>query len=447
MFAGALALAVATPMATTPATAAAANKSELKLELPIQEFTLDNGLRVYVVEDHSTPAFNISLLYDVGSIDEEEGKTGLAHFFEHMMFMGSEKMGRFQIGTYTEQAGGNLNAGTSYDYTLYYHNIPSNYLEYVLWAESDRMTGLDLRKEPFETQRAAVISEKDRAENAPFAKAIQWEFFPDLMPESPYVHSVIGTQEDLENMKMEDAQAFFDRHYTPNNCVVVLVGDVDFKRVQERVTHYFGGIKKGPDKTPTPNVKKAEDRPRKKVEKKVTDDKAQQTAYVVGWRTVDDNHPDRPALDLLATILMGGSSARVPKVMTDEKKLTVGAFGAHLVFKHDGGMFAQMIPTSTASKEELQKVLLDEVTKIQKKGISKKELEKAINSQVMSTVSTLATNQGRATAIAQGAAFYNDPKRVITDLDRYRKVTVKDIKRVANQYLDDNWVFYELAPK
>jgi len=445
---GALALAVASPVALSSQPVAAKKKKDaLELAMDVKSFTLDNGLRVFVLEDHSTPAFNISLLYDVGSIDEVQGKTGLAHFFEHMMFQGSENLGDNMIAEYTERAGGNLNAGTSFDQTLYYHNIPSNYLDMVLWGEADRMTGLDMTQETFESQRAAVISEKDRSENAPFAKAIQWEFIPDLMPESPYTHPPIGTEEDLEAMTLEDAQDFFNRYYTPNNCVISIVGDVEFEQVKQRVQHYFGGIPKGPERTPTSGIKKAEERPRQKIEKKVTDDRAQQTAYLAGWRAVDDGHPDRPALDLLATILFTGESARVPKILTDEKKLTVVAFGTNFVFRHDGAVFLQIIPKPDSSQDEIKKVIQDEIAKVAKKGVSKKELEKATNAQIMNTVSTLASNQGRATSIAQGAAFYGEPKRVITDLDKYRDVTSKDIKRVAEQYLDENWVWYELAPK
>jgi zinc protease len=428
------------------AVAKSKKKSAIDFELPVQTFQLENGLNVYVVEDHSTPAFTFQLFYDVGSVDEVEGKTGLAHFFEHMMFMGSEKLGKFMIGEYTEKAGGRINAGTSYDYTVYYHEIPSNYLEMILWGESDRLSNLIMEQEPFDVQRAAVISEKDRSENAPFSKAIQWEFLPDLMPESPYVHAVIGTQEDLENMTLEDATDFFSRYYSPNNAHMVFVGDVDFEEVKAKVDEYFGGIARGPERQPTPNVKPAAERPRKKVEKVVQDEKAQQTIYLVGWRSVDEAHEDRPALDLLANILFTGESARVPKVLTDEKQLTAGAGGTHFVFRNDGALFMQMVPAGGATSDQLKAALREEVDKVKKKGIASKELEKAIRMELMETVQTLSTNSGRASAVGMGAMFYGDPKRIISDMKRYESVTTKDIKRVANKYLDDNWVFYELGP-
>jgi zinc protease len=444
-------LALASVVSSTPAHAAPPaggkarpqKKGGLVLDLPIQEFKLDNGMRVYIVEDKSTPAFNISILYDVGSIDEVKGQTGLAHFFEHMMFMGSENLGKFMIGTYTEQAGGNLNAGTSYDYTIYYHNIPSNYLDMVLWAESDRLKGLDLRAEPFEVQRAAVISEKDLGENQPYSKDIQWGFIPDVLVGSPYEHSVIGYEEDLKAMKLEWAQAFFDTYYKPNNAVMVIVGDVDFAEAKGKIEKYFGAIPGGPAKPP---VNWPAERKRQKIEKKIADEKAQQTIYLFGWRTVPDDHPDRWATDLMASILLGGASSRVPKSLTDEKKLTVASGGFHFVFRGDGMIFAQAVPSPGKTADEIKAAMREQVDLLKTKGVSKAELEKAINQRVMQTVSTLATNQGRATAIAQGALFYNDPKRVLTDLERYRQVTVADIQRVANSYLDDNVVFYEIGP-
>jgi zinc protease len=148
----------------------------------------------------------------------------------------------------------------------------------------------------------------------------------------------------------------------------------------------------------------------------------------------------------MASILLGGASSRVPKSLTDEKKLTVASGGFHFVFRGDGMIFAQAVPTPGKTADEIKAAMREQVELLKTKGVSKAELEKAINQRVMQTVSTLATNQGRATAIAQGALFYNDPKRVLTDLERYRQVTVADIQRVANTYLDDNVVFYEIGP-
>jgi zinc protease len=442
---GALTLGLASPIALSPAPVSAAKKNKgLDLEMDVKSFTLENGLRVYVVEDHSTPAFNITLYYDVGSVDEVEGRTGFAHFFEHMMFQGSKNMGPMAIAEYTTRAGGNMNASTSFDVTRYYHNLPSNYLDMILWGESDRLRSLEITDETFEVQRAAVKSEKDRAENQPFFSALQEHFLPTVFAGTPYSHPPIGSLEDLNAAKTADVQAFFDKYYRPNNCTMVLVGDLDFAEVQEKVGKYFGDIPKGEAKPPTPA---SEQKHGEKIEKRIEDDKAKQGAYLVGWPTVGDDHPDRPALDLLGEILFGGDSARVNKILTDDKKLTVATFGGHQGLRNAGMVQFIAVPKDSTKPEDVKSVLSEELTKIAKKGVSKKELEKAINSRLLSTVSTLATNQGRADAIAVGALWYDDPKRIITDLEKYREVTNKDIKRVAAEYVNENWIFFELVAK
>ena len=242
--AGALALPVLGAL-TVAAPAVFAAPQDLKIELDVQSFTLDNGLRVYVVEDHSTPAFTFNMTYDVGSRDEVPGRTGFAHFFEHMMFQGSKNLDDNMIGEYTERAGGYINAATSFDQTVYFHAIPSQYLDMILWGEADRLQYLEITQEPFEVQRSAVKSEKDRSENQPFFKAFE-TLVAELFEGTPYAHMPIGSLEDLNAAEAKDAEEFFKTYYVPNNAVMVIVGDVDFNTVKERVTHYFGGIPRLP---------------------------------------------------------------------------------------------------------------------------------------------------------------------------------------------------------
>lgn len=448
--AGALALPLTAAVTLTgaPPVHAAKKKSkraDLDIKLDVQEFTLENGLRVYVVEDSSTPAFTINITYDVGSRDEVAGRTGFAHFFEHMMFQGSKNLPDNAIGEYTERAGGVINAATSFDQTFYYHNIPSQYLDMVLWGEADRLQNLEITQDAFEVQRAAVKSEKDRSENQPFAKAFE-QMVGELFAGTPYSHMPIGSLEDLNAAEAKDAEAFFETYYRPNNAVMVIVGDVEFDTVKARVEHYFGPIPAGEAKPPTPSGELQRGR---KIERQVADDKAQQSQWVWAWPTVGDDHPDRPAIELLGNILFAGESSRLPKQLTDEKKWTAGAGGGHIFgFRDAGAMIFFAVPTDAgaAQLEQTKDLLLSELKAVAKKGVSKKELEKAINQQLMQTVSVLATNSGRASVIANGALFYNDPKRVITDLERYAEVTSADIKRVASTYLNENWVFYDLVP-
>ena len=416
---------------------------DLGFDMPVQSFELANGMRVFVVEDHSTPAFNMTLLYDVGSRDEVTGRTGFAHLFEHMMFEGSKNVPPMANLTFVQRVGGNNNAGTSYDMTMYYENLPSQYLELGLWLESDRLRSLEITDKNFENQRAAVKEEKGmRMDNVPYSAAIQ-NWLSDAWKGTGYGHTVIGSLEDLEAAKTSDVQAFFDKYYSPNNAVMVFVGDVEFADLKGKVEKYFGDIKRGPDRVPTPPGQVDKSKP---FERSVEDPLAQQALYLLGWHTVGQTHPDRYALDLLGNIMLVGESARIPKILQDEKKLVAFAGGAHFSQRDAGLVFVQAMPLATSNFDQIKTVIRDEVAKVQKTGISARELQKAINAEVMSTVSTLATNQGRATAIANGALFYNDPKRVLTDLQKYQEVTPADIKRVANEYLGANWLTLEIKP-
>lgn len=434
----------AAPGTTKTAKPPVAKKGKnLGFDLPIQSFELANGLRVFVVEDHSTPAFNMTLLYDVGSRDEVQGRTGFAHLFEHMMFEGSKNVPPMGHLTFVQRVGGNNNAGTTYDMTIYYNNLPSQYLELGLWLEADRLRSLEITDENFENQRKAVKEEKAmRMDNVPYSAAIQ-NWLSEAWKGTGYGHPVIGSIEDLEAAKTADVQAFFDKYYAPNNAVMVFVGDVDFADLKQRVEQNFGDIKRGPDRPVTPAGAIDKSKP---LDRSVDDPLAQQALYLLGWHTVGQTHPDRYALDLLGNILLVGDSARIPKILQDEKKLVAFAGGVHSSQRDNGVLFVQAMPLPTTNFDAIKQVLRDEVGKVQKSGISARELQKAINAEVVSTVNTLATNQGRATSIATGALFYGDPKRVLTDLQKYQEVTPADIKRVANEYLGANWLTLEIKP-
>ncbi len=448
-------MAVGAGVMTTPITATAGDDapkakkkkkkgdSGITFDLPIQEFTLQNGLRVYVVEDHSTPSFNMTLIYDVGSRNEVQGKTGFAHLFEHMMFEGSKNVPPMGHLTFVQRVGGNNNAGTSFDQTIYYNNLPSQYLDLGLWLESDRLRSLEITADNFENQRNAVKEEKAmRVDNVPYSAAIQ-DWLAEAWQGTGYDHAPIGSLEDLNSVGVEYVQQFFNQYYAPDNAVLVMVGDLSFAEVQQKVNQYFGDIPKG---QPRPALRPNNLDPKKPLKKTVQDPLAQQALYLYGWHTVGDKHADRHALDLLGNILLVGDSARIPKILQDEKKLVAFAGGTNFALRDAGLVFVQAVPLADTKIDDITQVIRDEVKKVQKKGIKKNELQKAINAQLMQTVSTLATNQGRAMAIASGALFHNDPKYVLTELQRYQAVTPADIKRVANTYLNDNLLSLEIQP-
>lgn len=425
------------------AKAAPTDGADTGIQLPVESFKLDNGLRVYVLEDHSTPTFAMHIVYDVGSRDEVQGRTGFAHLFEHMMFKGSENVpdgGHFK---HVMGVGGEMNASTSYDFTNYYNVLPSHYLDMAMWLEADRMRSLEVTDENFENQRAAVKEEKGmRVDNAPYMGAFQ-DFISQVWTGTGYGHSTIGKLEDLDAAQTPDVQAFFDKYYAPNNAVMVLVGDVTVPEVKAKVGQYFGDIPAVAPREPFEPATIARDKP---LEVRTEDKLARTPAYILGWRTVPESHPDAYALELLGSVLLRGESSRIGKILKDEKKLVLGAQFFPFT-QRDVGLFASFyVPVEGADFGEIKKVVKDEVAKAKKRGITKKELEKAINQKVMDTTSSLQTNLGRAMSIGMGALFYDDPKRVLTDLAKYQAVTAKDIKRVANEYLTDNWIVLEIVP-
>ena len=421
-------------------------KSALGVTLKVHHFSLDNGLRVYVVEDHSVPAFSMHTSFRVGSRDEAEGKTGFAHFFEHMMFKGSENVPDGGYFEYVLGAGGEMNAFTMADITQYYAVLPSNYLDLALWLESDRLRSLAVTQENFDNQRAAVMEERAmRIENQPYAEALT-QFFADVWTGTGYGHMAIGSKEDLEAATVDDVKAFFDQHYVPNNASIAVVGDVDVAEVKAKIEKYYGDIPAGTEPAQRPEI----DHTQKKLERTAEDPKAQQPLYVLGWKTVPEAHPDRHALELLMGILLSGESARITQILKDEKKLVLASMPLPSMAAggRDAGVsMAAFVPVAGADFEAIKKVVLEEIEQVKTKGISQKDLKKAINQKTVETMGSLAENNFRALMIARSAALEGDPTHFLTDLEKYQKVTTKDIKRVANEYLTDEWLLLQIVPK
>lgn len=444
-------LGLAAPETAEPADAPApsgdiakTSASALGVELEVQSFTLDNGLRVYVVEDHSVPTFAMHTAYEVGSQDEETGRSGFAHLFEHMMFKGSENV---PDGGYFKNVlgvGGVMNAFTSADVTQYFAVLPSQYLDMILWLESDRLRSLVITDENFENQRSAVKEERAmRYENQPYAQALA-EFRTQIWDGTGYGHTTIGSQADLTAAETKDVQAFFDKYYVPNNAVVAVVGDVDPVELKAKFEKYYGDIPRGEDRA----ERKDADHTQRKYEKRSEDPYARQPLYIVGWKTVPYDHPDRPALELLTSMLLRGESSIITKILTDEKKMVLATIPLPPAGGRNAGTeMAGFIPLPGTSFDDIKTVMKEEIDEIKKKGVSSRDLTKAKNQAAVGTVDSLATNNGRAFQIAQGALFNDDPLYVLRDLEKTQAVTAKDIKRVANTYLTDEWFTLEIVPK
>ncbi|MCX4247641.1 M16 family metallopeptidase [Paraliomyxa miuraensis] len=445
---GALVTGAAAPSSASAAVSARGETtgSVLGIEMKVKHFTLGNGLRVFVLEDHSTPMFAMHIAYHVGSRDEQPGRTGFAHLFEHMMFKGSGSVpdgGHFK---YINEAGGTLNAFTTADVTQYHEVVPSHYLDMVLWLESDRLRSLAVTDENFENQRAAVKEEKAmRYDNRPYIKALR-TFFSDAWAGTGYGHTTIGSEEDLSAAATSDIQGFFDTYYVPNNAVMAIVGDVDYAEVERKVDERFGNIPRGPDRAPRPAIDHSMRGPYVRT---IEDPLAPQPLYLIGWKTVPTHDPDHAPVRILMSVLLRGDSSRITRLLKDERRMVVASVPTEGIGGGiDAGVAAgAFVPSPGHGFDAIKAVVKAEVGKVKKRGISPKELQKAINQLTVDTVSDLATNNGRARGIAQGALFYDDPVHALSELESYRKVTPKDIKRVANRYLTDDWLTLEIVPK
>lgn len=438
-------------LVATPAPAAVVSEgknsgSVLGIEMQVRHFTLGNGLRVYLLQDRSTPTFSMHLAYHVGSRDEQEGRTGFAHLFEHMMFKGSEKVPEGGHFRYITGAGGTLNAFTTADETQYHQIVPSHYLDMVLWLESDRLRSLAVTDENFDNQREAVKEEKAmRYGNRPYLLALQ-QFFAEVWSGTGYGHTTIGSDEDLTAASTADVQRFFDTYYVPNNAVMAVVGDIEYDELKRKVDQYFGDLPKGPDRPQRPSIDHSMSAA---FSRTVEDPLARQPLYLIGWKTVPKRHRDYQAVRILMNVLLRGDSSRITRLLKDERRMVVASISTDSM---GGGIDASVsagafVPSSGNSFESIKEVVREEVAKVKKRGISSKELQKAINQLTVDAVASLATNDGRAQSIAHGVLFYDDPVHPVTELDEYRSVTPKDIKRVANKYLTDHWLTLEIIPR
>lgn len=415
-----------------------ANAADWKKPLiPVTEdFTLPNGLRVILSEDHSVPVAALAIVYDVGSRNEEKGRSGFAHLFEHMMFEGSENVGKTEHFSYVESAGGSLNASTHNDFTNYYEKLPSNQIELALWLESDRMRSLKVTEENFKNQLETVKEEKrSRIDNQPYTPAAL-RFEELLFDNWSNAHAVIGSFEDLEASSVEDVRKFFKTYYAPDNAVMAIVGDFDAKQMHGLVEKYFASIPKQ-TKPPVPNV----DEPTQSKAKyeKVEDHHAQLPAFWFGWKGPGRREPDSYAMGILEKILSSGDSSRLYQRMVKGDQVALRA-DAGLDERRGPSAFEGFViykPGNTA--EKVREIVWEEIDKVKNEPVSEKELEKAKN-QILrglfaaGSSSSLQRSLGRAELLAEYTLFFGDPKLVDADLDAYLKVTAEDVKRVANKY-------------
>jgi len=405
-----------------------------EVSIPHTTFTLPNGLKVIVAEDHSTPVAAVNIWYKVGSGYEQPGRTGFAHLFEHVMFMGSANVPQGEFDTRLEGAGASNNGSTTTDRTNYYEILPANAVPLALWLEADRMGGLvqTLTQPKLDTQRDVVKNERrQRYENQPYG--LMWETAYDaLYPAGhPYHWTTIGSMEDLSAASLDDVKNFFRRYYTPNNAVLTVAGDVNPAEVRRLVEQYFGWIPRGPEIT-RPSVPVP---PIPATRYIVKEDRVTLPQVTMTWRSGPRFSADEAAMSALAQILTGGKSSRLYKRLVFDRQVaqSTNAFNDANLLSGDFWVIIRGKPDTPL--DSLEAAVNEEIAKLAATPPTAEELQRVVNGIETAFVSNLETVQAKADQLNDYEYFANDPGYAARDLARYRALTPADIQRVAARYL------------
>jgi predicted Zn-dependent peptidase len=400
-----------------------------------EEYTLENGLHVILHQDKSAPVVITSVMYHVGAKDENPERTGFAHFFEHLLFEGTENIKRGEWFKIVSGNGGTNNANTSDDRTYYYEVFPSNSLELGLWMESERLLHPVINQIGVDTQNEVVKEEKRlRVDNSPYGN-IFTAVKENLFTKHPYRWAPIGSMEHLDAATLEEFQAFNKKFYVPNNAVLIVAGDIDPVQTLKWVKQYFGVIKRGAD------VKKetfVEEPITEQINATFEDPNIQLPMVLQAYRTPSMKTRDAKVLDMISTILSDGKSSRLYKKLVDEKKLAlqVGAFNNS---QEDYGMYLIYgIPLSPATLEMVTTNIVEEIKKIQTELISERDFQKLQNVYDNQYVNSNTSIEGIAENLATYYLLYGDVNLINTEIEMYRSITREEIRVVANKYLNPN---------
>jgi len=420
------------------------NSFAQKNNIKFTEFDLDNGLHVVLHKDNSTPIIAVSVLYHVGSKNEVTGKTGYAHFFEHLMFEESENIAQDQYAKIVQSVGGTINAYTSSDQTYYHCVLPSNQLELGLWMESERMMNAKITQAGVDNQREVVKEEKRTSDNRPYSSWYM-EISKRMFAGTNYEWTPIGSFADLNAASIADFQNFYDTYYVPNNATLVITGDIDEKAAKKYIKKYFSSIPKGSGEINRPKVSDA------LLTKAVVDtvyDNIQLDAVFQAYKVPAQGTKDAYALEMLSTILSNGKSSRLNTALKEDKQMALQVAGFSMNFE-SAGFFATLgLPNQGYTVSNIQKGIVAEIEKLQNELISEEEFQKIKNISESNFVSSNSSMKGIAESLATYHVMFGDAELINTELEKYRAVTREDIQRVAKKYLvQSNSVTLYYLPK
>lgn len=404
-------------------------------KIQFEKYALANGLEVILHQDRSVPLVAVEMYYKVGSGDEQKGRTGFAHLFEHVMFMGSENVPVGAFDQWLEAAGGNNNGTTNADRTNYYETLPSNALPLALWLEADRMGRLlpTMDQTKLDLQRDVVKNERRQSyDNRPYGRANETISAALYPPSHPYSWPTIGSMADLSAASLEDVKSFFRTYYAPNNASLTIAGDFDGDSVRVWVQRYFGGIPRGPTVPPRPTPSRVII-PRDTT--LVLEDRVQLPRAYYTWPTVRYFHADDAALDVLAYVLAGDKNSRLYKRLVYDLQIAQDVSAWQNSARIDGFFRIEVTPRVGQAPSKVMGIVDEEIERLMRDGIGPRELARAQNTFRVRFLDDLASVLGKASQLSSYNYLVGTPDYVREDAGRYDRVTVADVQRVAKSYL------------
>src|ERR1700704_3793102 len=400
-------------------------------KLQYQITTLPNGLTVVVSEDHSTPIVHRQLVYHVGAKNEKPGRTGFAHLFEHLMFKGSKNVSREAHTSMVASVGGQSNAYTTDDETVFWETIPAQYLPMILWLEADRMATLKVDKDTFTNEREVVKEERRmRVDNQPYGR-LNEIIYDQAFTVHPYKHATIGSMQDLEAASVDDVRDFYRTYYVPANATIALVGDFDSAQAMQLITQYLGRVPKAERAVPRDIPKE----PPQTQEKRVTlQEPWPLPAVVVAYHVTKDGNPDSYPLHIAAKVLSDGQTSRIYKKLVYEKQMAVAAFGNANLIEHPNLLYTVAIVQPPHKAEEAIAALIGELDRLKSEPISDHELQRTKNQFARDYIVGRETDQQKAAQLAHAAVIHHDITTADGEFEIFQHITTADVQRVARTY-------------
>jgi zinc protease len=436
-----LMLSVSTLSALNPVARASTRPTRLDYTMT----TLGNGMQVVMLEDHSTPIVHAEIWYHVGSKNEKPGRTGFAHLFEHMMFKGSKNVEPEGHPSWISSIGGQSNAYTTEDATVFWETVPAQYLPLALWLEADRLATLRIEDDVFRTEREVVKEERRmRIDNQPYGRLNEL-IYDQAFIVHPYKHPTIGSMKDLEAASINDVRDFFRTYYVPNNATLVLVGDFNTKEAQDLVTRYLGRVPKSDRPVPRDIPREP---PQTKERRIQIEESWPLPAVVVAHHITFDGDPDSYPLHIASKVLSDGQSSRIYRKLVYEKQIALAAFGGGNIIEDPNLFYAVAIVQPGHTTQEAIDALIAELDQLRNEPITPAELQQAKNQFARDYIFSRESNKDKAMQLGHAAVIHNDIKTADGEFDIFMNITQADVQRVARKYFTpENRLVMTIMPK